>query len=392
MKTPTIFTLDKRKYNFKEYWRATYSSLLLYKSMIEREVDDIQKNFVKRDKKGNSITMPTIVHDDLCKFYAELDYLKRVLWVRSFWRPRDWLEKITETIQLWYSKIESFWFARKRKREQALDKEERIAYYRKQVQRIEKKLMKLFPEDTSNCTWTSAEIAFSSPSQKQKDKARSLLSKRCYYLDQMFQATDVEIKRLEEVNDTLRHYTQFLKKQADDWSERDKGLIFDDEPWENCNEANMYWAPGAEGTILPYDGDDFYGSNFNRIIEIENSILDDSDLIPCVSMLVYPEGEDEEGNHCEKSITGDFDEEEEDWKTGNWHRPEFEHIKVCHAVHHLFDHHNLPIVDILHVNSYHLEFKRENSLYLDITETHHPKGFGMYYRREEYEEAMKKIK
>lgn len=378
MKTLTIFTLKKQTYNFRNYWKRRYSSLLLDKSMIEREVNDIEENFVKRDKKSNSITMPTIVHDDLCKYYAELKYLNRVIMVRKFWRPRDWWKRITEFLESCYYKVLGFLANQKRKKEQRLSEEERIPYYRKQVQKIEKKLMKMFP-DSYDCTWTEWE-GFEPIPKKVKEKAQDLLSDRTYYLDLMFQATDVEIKRLEEVNDTLRLYTKFLKKQAGEWDIRDQGLKFDDEPWENSNEANMIWAPANEGTILPYKGDDFYGSDFDRIINIESDIYADDSLEPCASILYY----DHKGD-----ITGDYDEEEPDWKTGNWHRPEFEHIQVCHAVHHLYDHLRLPIVDILHVNSYRLEFKRENSLYLDITETHHPKGFGMYYRREEYEEAMK---
>ena len=41
---------------------------------------------------------------------------------------------------------------------------------------------------------------------------------------------------------------------------------------------------------------------------------------------------------------------------GIWRRiPEIEHIKVCHTIHHMFDHQDLPIVDILHICNFRTE-------------------------------------
>lgn len=51
---------------------------------------------------------------------------------------------------------------------------------------------------------------------------------------------------------------------------------------------------------------------------------------------------------------------EYDWKEGHWRRiPEIEHIKVCHTIHHMFDHQDLPIVDILHICNFRTEIFKD---------------------------------
>ena len=379
------------KYNFKKYWKTRYSSLLSDQELIEREVKDMEENFVKHsvDESGNpTIEMPIIVHDDLRKYYAELDYLKRVIRIRKIWRPRDWWKAIMDCVLSCYSHIAHWQDTIQRRKVARLTDEQRISYYRKQVQKIERRLMSLFPDDTSDCSYSDFEPELFAETPKAiKDKAKALLAKRCYYLDMMFRATDVEIKRLDEVNDGLRQYTQLLKKQSEKWENRE-AQSFDD-AWECDNEANLIWSPAEEGTVLPYEGDDFYGSNFERMIAIEKEVWCTSYLDACVKLQYYP-NEEEEGTSS-TSISGDMDAEHSDWKDGKWHRPEFEHIHFCYALHHMYDHLHLPMVDILHVNSYRVELKRENTLYLDITETHHPKGFGLYHRRQEYETAFEKM-
>ena len=58
-------------------------------------------------------------------------------------------------------------------------------------------------------------------------------------------------------------------------------------------------------------------------------------------------------------IINKLDDEIDDWKEGRWSRiPAFAHIKVCYAMHHMFDHQNLSIVDILHLCEYRLELER----------------------------------
>jgi len=372
------------KYNFSNYWKESYTSLLQNKSMIEREVNDIQDKFIKRDE--YSATMPTIVHEDLSKYYAELDYLKRVIFVRRFWSPKDWINAIAHFFKSIHFKIYFFKYEFQRNREKRLSEEARIPYYRSQVQKIEKQLLKMFPEINSDCSWSESK-EFADLSPQVKDKIKNLLSQRCYYLDHMFRATDMEVKRINEVNDHLRQLTSLLKKQTTEWNSKSNEM-FKDSAWEIDNEANLIWAPEGEGTILPFVGEDYYGSNFESMIYIEKVVHSDSSLEPCASIVYWITNDNDKQ---ETKVIGDLDSEINDWKEGLWRRPELELIQLCHAFHQMNEHLEIPIADILHVNSYYLELKRGNTLYLDIFSTHHPKGYGTHYRREEYEEAMKKM-
>ena len=61
----------------------------------------------------------------------------------------------------------------------------------------------------------------------------------------------------------------------------------------------------------------------------------------------------------ELEVINQLDDETDDWKEGRWSRiPKIAHIKVCYAMHHMFDHQDLPIVDILHLCEYRLELER----------------------------------
>ena len=64
----------------------------------------------------------------------------------------------------------------------------------------------------------------------------------------------------------------------------------------------------------------------------------------------------------ELDVINQLDDEIDDWKEGRWSRiPEFAHIKVCYAMHHMFDHQDLPIVDILHICNFRTEIVRNLS-------------------------------
>ena len=104
------------------------------------------------------------------------------------------------------------------------------------------------------------------------------------------------------------------------------------------------------------------------MVYIQQSIYDNRDFLgACVHILKYPEPTDHLSmTDKELDVINQLDEEIDDWKEGRWSRiPAFAHIKVCYAIHHMFDHQNLSIVDILHLCEYRIDLERRLCYYTD---------------------------
>ena len=105
------------------------------------------------------------------------------------------------------------------------------------------------------------------------------------------------------------------------------------------------------------EGADYYGSDFDKIIEIEYELLSDDSLEPVASLRIYPS----ENLSCDpehlKIDCIEMYQDDDDW-TEYWTRvPAFRDIKFCHSLHHMSDHQGLPLVDILHKTSFSIDIK-----------------------------------
>ncbi len=350
------------KYNFNAYRKETLHSLRVAKHWIEKEIQRVSEKYDIQWKESESqswsITIPRDEYDEWVKWHAEVQYLNRLIRFRRIWDPRGWWKKIPDWVdmrcfymRLWYRK-------RQEQRVEKMPKDKQWQWRKKQVCRIEKQIIHIVGKDDSDCTFGTA-LEIEDLSKRKRAKLYALLLKRNYLLDQLFLATPTEVARLEEINQQLRKLTKQLEDKISTLYRRDLSYGYEQD-WSDEYEGYLVWQSDCNA----YEGDDIYGSDIQRMLSIQQEIYNDSDFLgACVHILKYPEPTDHLSmTDKELDVINQLDDEIDDWKVGRWSRiPEFAHIKVCYAMHHMFDHQDLPIVDILHICNFRTKIVRNLS-------------------------------
>ena len=355
-----------KKYNLNAYRKESLRSLQSTKHCIEKEIQRVTElydiHWREDEKHSWSITIPCDEYDDWVKWHAEIQYLNRLIRFRRIWDPRGWWKKIADRIYLRCYNI-SRWFDRRQElRVEKMPKDKQWEWRKKQVQHIEQQIIQIAGKDDSDCTLGSA-LEIEDLSRSKREKLQDLFLKRNYLLDQMFLATPIEVAQLEEINQYLRDLTKQLEDKISTLYRRDLSYGYEHD-WSDEYEGYLVW----NSKCKEYEGDDQYGSNFQKMLSIQQGIYADRDCLgACVNILKYPEPTDNLSmTDKELEVINKLDDEIDDWKEGIWSRiPKIAHIKVCYAMHHMFDHQNLSIVDILHLCKYHIEIERRLCYYSD---------------------------
>lgn len=349
------------KYNFSTYRKESYQLLQFLLDRVREKAQQLCEESVTsgQDEKGCPFVtfQSEEVIADIQRYDAEIKYLERLIRIRRFWRPRDWFNTICKEFDYLQERLSNRQDRRQRKRIEAMSPEKRIRYYRKRIQSLEKNIISIYatyaPEITSDCTFVTAHALITS--EELREQLEPLFSERCYILDQMFCATPAEVARLNDINESLRQHVRNMQQQltalykADVDYSRGKDL-------DEMYEAELFAYPLFTKT---FEGADYYGSDFDKILEIEYELLSDNGLEPVASLRIYPsENPSCEPNHLK--IDGlDLFPDDDDW-TEYWTRvPALHNIRFCHSLHHMSDHQNLPLVDILHKTSFSIEIKHE---------------------------------
>lgn len=355
-----------KKYNFNAYCKETLHSLRVAKHWIEKEIQRVSDTYDIHWKQGEnqswSITIPRDEYDEWVKWHAEVQYLNQLIRFRRIWDPRGWWKKIPDWVdmrcfymRLWYKK-------RQEQRVEKMPKDKQWQWRKKQVCRVEKQIIQIVGKDDSDCTFGTA-LEIEDLSKRKRAKLYALLLKRNYLLDQLFLATPTEVARLEEINQQLRKLTKQLEDKISTLYRRDLSCG-DEHDWSDVYEGYLVWQSDCKA----YEGDDIYGSNIQKMLSIQKGIYNDRDCLgACVKICKQPKPTDHLSmTDKELDVINQLDDEIDDWKEGRWSRiPEIAHIKVCYAMHHMFDHQNLPIVDILHLCEFRIELERRICYYTD---------------------------
>ena len=349
----------RQKYNFSAYRKESFKHLQFLLDRVREKAQHLCEESVTsgEDEKGCPFVtfQSEEVIADIQRYDSEIKYLERLIRIRRFWRPRDWLNAICNEFDYLKERLSHRRDMRHRKRIEAMTPEKRTRYYRKRVRSLEKKILAIYatyaPEISSDCSFVTAH-ALITP-EELRCRLEPLLSERSYILDQMFRATPAEVARLNDINESLRQHVRNMQLQltalykADVEYSRGKDM-------DEMYEAELFAYPLLSET---FDGADYYGSDFDKILEIEYELLSDNGLKPVASLRIYPS----ENTSCDpkhiKINNLELFQDDDDW-TEYWTRvPAFRDIKFCHSLHHMSDHQELPLVDILHKTSFSIDIK-----------------------------------
>ena len=182
----------------------------------------------------------------------------------------------------------------------------------------------------------------------------SLLDLRCWALNSMFEVhcSDEEVRRFTDINDKLYTMTERMYERARMVNKLIKTMPVHEKDDDVEVEAKLrFWEDGAP-SVLEIEDDEFYGSDFTRMIVLLSLIDNDYrsyDEIERVS--IYPKLAEGKLISDETEIKNDMDDGTT-WAEAWLRHPKLDHLVICHAVHDICTHKNYSIPDLLRMNTF----------------------------------------
>ena len=182
----------------------------------------------------------------------------------------------------------------------------------------------------------------------------SLLDLRCWALNALFEVycSDEEVKRFIAINDKLYDMTERMYERARMVNELIKTMLLHEKDDDVEVEAKLrFWEDGAP-SVLEIEDDEFYGSDFTRMIVLLSLIDNDYrsyDEIERVA--IYPKLAEGKLISDDTEIKNDMDDGTT-WAEAWLRHPKLDHLIVCHAVHDICTHKNYSIPDLLRMNTF----------------------------------------
>lgn len=190
------------------------------------------------------------------------------------------------------------------------------------------------------------------------EEIQDLIGTRSLILNRMFQATPQEIKRFEAVNQLLYGLTKKMYHRMASLyrilidSPKDKS--FDD---DYVIRGTLKYVYNGEDSILGLPEDSYYGSDFAYMIELIYNLLEYG-YDGLAEIEEYSRDYSSQSTvdmTDEQLVCVDFLDDGVTWAEGHLHRPELEHLVVCHAVHDICTHKPYSIPDLLRLNEFWVE-------------------------------------
>ena len=182
----------------------------------------------------------------------------------------------------------------------------------------------------------------------------ALLDLRCWALNSMFEVhcSDEEVRRFTAINDKLYTMTENMYERARMVNELIKTMSLHKKDDDVEVEAKLkFWEDGAP-SVLEIEDDDFYGSDFTRMIVLLSLIDSDYKSYDEVERVaIYPKLVNGKLIPDDTEINNRMDDGTTWAEVWLWH-PKLDHLIVCHSVHDICTHKNYSIPDLLRMNTF----------------------------------------
>ena len=247
------------------------------------------------------------------------------------------LRTIQDRLWLWRMDLRHRWLT------VSVDIPDGIRYgklYRK-LQKVERQIIKIAGDEEAGHRWWK--------DGRKEEQLEELLSNRCYLLNQMFVVTSDVVARMEEINTQLYNLTQKMYAQSARLYRRELAVAIDSEFDNIVVRGALYYCHNGENSVLQLSDDAFYGSNFNRMVELIHSVEAVEEI---ASVCKYLDCGDVSESSDAKLGFEDWSDDGTSWAEGWLRCKEFEHISICHAIHDLCTHKHYSIPDLLRLNNF----------------------------------------
>jgi len=178
---------------------------------------------------------------------------------------------------------------------------------------------------------------------KHKNELDLLLDERRVLLDWMFCETPEEVERMRIVNQRLFDLTNRLRVKMADVAEYLVSRDRDDFDDDYEVEGTLRFSYNGDDSVLPYPGDEVYGSNFRLMVNVRDWLKVDNRSHLLELLCRYDESREsiltsgnlDDGQSWVHDMTGCFDD-----------------ILICHTTMLFNRDFGFPVADILHLNDF----------------------------------------
>ena len=182
----------------------------------------------------------------------------------------------------------------------------------------------------------------------------ALLDLRGWALNSLFEVhcSDEEVRRFTAINDKLYTMTESMYERARMLNDLIKTMPLHEKDDDVEVEAKLkFWEDGAS-SVLEIEVDEFYGSDFTRMIVLLSLIDSDYKSYDEIERVaIYPKLVDGKLLPDDTEIKNDMDDGTT-WAEAWLRHPKLDHLIVCHAVHDICTHKNYSIPDLLRMNTF----------------------------------------
>ena len=177
---------------------------------------------------------------------------------------------------------------------------------------------------------------------------------RGWALNSLFEVhcSDEEVRRFTAINDKLYTMTESMYERARMVNDLIKTMPLHEKDDDVEVEAKLrFWEDGAP-SVLEIEDDEFYGSDFTRMIVLLSLIDSDYKSYDEIERVaIYPKLVDGKLVPDNTEIKNDMDDGTT-WAEAWLRHPKLDHLVVCHAVHDICTHKNYSIPDLLRMNTF----------------------------------------
>lgn len=245
-------------------------------------------------------------------------------------------------------------FHERMKSYEALPVEERLEKFRGEIRDAESKILEITGDPYEGY------VSKACDSEDKRETVENLLGFREYALSKMFEihCSDAEVARIESLNAKLYELTQQMFERTGRMYRYILDIPLDEKDDDIEIEGTLrYWSDAKSG-ILHLEDDDFYGSDFQRMIPIvafiESECHGDLPFISCSPFWRRDSGHKSSMTDKELGVDNYLDDGVSWAESWLWH-PKLEHIVMCYVTHAIVTHNHYSIPDFMRLNDFEIK-------------------------------------
>jgi len=232
--------------------------------------------------------------------------------------------------------------------------EERLDKFREEIRDAEGRILEITGDPYEGYVFKNCD------SEDKRDTVENLLGFRYFAISKMFQihCNETEVARIESLNEKLLELTQQMFRRTGSFYRYILDMPLEEKDDDIEIEGSLrYWDDWKSG-ILHLEDDEFYGSDFQRMIPIiafiEREHHGDLAIVNCSPSWGRDSGHKPSMSDKELGVENTMDDGDT-WAEGWLRHPKLDHIVMCYATHAIVTHNDFSIPDFMRLNDFEIK-------------------------------------